>query len=719
MVIALLVVTGPSALATRGGREPAHTVTASVASCPVAGQCGVDPATGCPTDGPITPPHGEHCVSLPADVFWVSKSISPMGCAASLLLTVEVPAGIDAYEAVVYSDVGLGTRWWTSPGQTSLSILNGLTTYYAPSGSVVYGVGGGSGGGDCTKDSTPMDWLGEAAWGITYKREVSGTDTVNGGGGPAPGIHMQASCSAGGGGTTTTDKSGYYAFLVNPGTCTIAPQLPAGLTSTPAQRVVEVPHHDVDNVNFEVPCGAVSTSTAVAEAERGPVSANARLASAAGSGCDLVVKIAPRPDEFHAGLTFESAATSKSQDGGPLFAYRGVDTRAGNVYCVSGCTQLTVTVKARAPGSSRLVPVSDATLNASVTPIGDGATNQSLKGYLCTEGATPHCGLYLSDLHTDDSGTLELVYWAPGVAQAENPVITVKADETCTKQVCPRLERHGEKSERLTVLPHLLADKTFTLTENLKRDLTIWGGATFAGPTLSAIGDYFAPSPSGVLQSLADHVLDAGEEDPLFGFTALAVQVAYNVYRDAGKVEQEFVAAFLNGFGLPEVGLGDSNMDWSFTSHDLDPLVQGKFLDDFANWSLTALKGKGSLYKLAQEAHRYGIPTFTDAQVDVHLKIIDDSYCQESTLVTGNESSWYGCGPGYFDDGTLPPSCASHVEIVSDHNAWEDIRGYVLVEFSAAIENTPKPLVNDTFVVPYNPFDWQFARSCGSQDALS
>ncbi len=228
-----------------------------------------------------------------------------------------------------------------------------------------------------------------------------------------------------------------------------------------------------------------------------------------------------------AGLTFQPADPSTTESGGPLFAR----LKSGNVSCVTGCTLLTVTVKApSSPGSRKLVAVTDATLTASVTPIAPDpllAASKQDEGYLCTTGPTQVCGPQLKDLSTDGNGVLRLVYWAPGVIRSKSPSVTVTAEETCGPQVCSAMHRHGMDRKTLTLMPDVLAQRDFFLTDDEKRVMAIWGDATGSTEVINAIGQYLAPSPTGILGSLFDHVLDAGEADPLFAFATGAVQLAY------------------------------------------------------------------------------------------------------------------------------------------------------------------------------------------------
>ena len=663
--------------------------------CPIFHQQGAAPAPE------LSAGANERCVALPTTLIEITTN-SDSGCVQNEYIQIRVPKNVVDYAAVWYSSIGLGTRWWQGGATLGPSPVTGLgATYSVPRGYGAWSGAGGSGGlGSC---APPPDTYGVAGWGVTAKYKIAGRLTIAGSGQPAPNITVNANCP--GGGTTVTDTEGDYAYLVDPHTtCTVAPQLKHGLKSKPAQRVVHVHRSDVNHVDFKVPCEAVDASTSN-QASDGALSTSGK------SPCKLYVKVKPVHDKFHAGLGFQPADPSNTPDGGPLFAERGVNSKASIVNCFSGCSLLNVTIK-----DWKDKPVDDATLTASVTPVPTDPLLKHTKqdeGYLCTEGATPHCGLKLTIPPTIPDGAIQLVYWAPGVIDKQKPKVTVVADEQCSKYSCPFQHRSGTDDATLTVYPNYLASRKFALDKDLKNEMRIWARGTLASTVLSEVGNNLTPGASDAVQGLADHVLDAGESDPLFGFGLAAVQVAYSAYSDAKKVEQEFTAAFFNQFDLPEVGLGDTNMDWCWSCHNLNPLVQGKFLRDFANWILSSVLGEGSLYKLAQRLEAYSTGA-DDQRVDAYLQIIDVSNCQPSNSVTGNNSNWYDCGPGYFNNYAVPPTCASGTGLLSDDTAWQDIRGYVYVRFSATIQNNPKPLVDDTFAVPYNPFDWQYAWWCGS-----
>ena len=85
---------------------------------------------------------------------------------------------------------------------------------------------------------------------IDHGYVVSGTVTMAGSGQPAAGITVHAKCASGGEDTTAT--TGYYNFILDRGPCTIAPEPPAGETSAPDQRRVDVNGKDIAGVDFHL-----------------------------------------------------------------------------------------------------------------------------------------------------------------------------------------------------------------------------------------------------------------------------------------------------------------------------------------------------------------------------------------------------------------------------------------------------------------------------------
>src|SRR5579884_118128 len=184
LLAAVLLTRGPTAYA-----SSVHTI-AQAGSCPVAGQCDVNSQTGCPKMGPLqaTPPL--KCASLPVSTFDVAANAPGGGCSVETIVKVQVPAGATEFEAVVYSNIGLGTRWWTYPATAGgvgagagpgQKIVNGAASYTVPSGYYAWQVGGGSGGSACSPASTTRDWLGDGAWNVvTPKIAGSGTLSIHG-----------------------------------------------------------------------------------------------------------------------------------------------------------------------------------------------------------------------------------------------------------------------------------------------------------------------------------------------------------------------------------------------------------------------------------------------------------------------------------------------------------------------------------------------------------
>jgi hypothetical protein len=173
----------------RGAAAPqASGGVASVAACPVDGQCGVDPKTGCPTGGPASGAHTapaapiqvappEKCVQVPTTLFYVRGS-NAGGCSEVLFVQLKLQPGITRYESVVYATIGLGTRWWADPRtptdqtgpatQPGHTFTYGATSYTVPQGYLAWDVGGGSGGdpAGCNDTAPPGGVYGSAAWGV-------------------------------------------------------------------------------------------------------------------------------------------------------------------------------------------------------------------------------------------------------------------------------------------------------------------------------------------------------------------------------------------------------------------------------------------------------------------------------------------------------------------------------------------------------------------------
>ncbi len=145
---------------------------AAAGACPVAGQCGVNGKTGCPTDGPLQPTPPDRCVAIPNTLVGGIIADEPGGgCVVNFYLQVQVPPGLSGYEAVWYSNIGLGSRWWTSPGTVGpASVAGEGASYSVPEGDAAWSVGGGAvASGNCSA-SPPMGTFGTGGWGVVPGR---------------------------------------------------------------------------------------------------------------------------------------------------------------------------------------------------------------------------------------------------------------------------------------------------------------------------------------------------------------------------------------------------------------------------------------------------------------------------------------------------------------------------------------------------------------------
>ena len=150
-------------------------------TCPISGQCELDPATQCPKAGPVQTKAPGKCVPLPVTIFWIEAHGAGGGCNYELIVQVAVTPADREYEAVVYSTIGLGTRYFpyprgengpgAGPGET---LTNYAATYTVPAGHHAWQVGGGSGA--CGPPGT--DWSGINAWAVSAPVE-SGSGAIH------------------------------------------------------------------------------------------------------------------------------------------------------------------------------------------------------------------------------------------------------------------------------------------------------------------------------------------------------------------------------------------------------------------------------------------------------------------------------------------------------------------------------------------------------------
>jgi hypothetical protein len=121
--------------------------------------------TGCPADGPVqaTPP--DQCVSIPSRLR-VTVKTSGNSCVQNEYVEVKVPARL-SYEAVWYSTIGLGTRWWSSPGTRYPHKVTGLgAKYKVPKGWSAWSAAGGSGPAGSCSGQPPTGTYGTAGWAV-------------------------------------------------------------------------------------------------------------------------------------------------------------------------------------------------------------------------------------------------------------------------------------------------------------------------------------------------------------------------------------------------------------------------------------------------------------------------------------------------------------------------------------------------------------------------
>ena len=133
-------------------------------SCPVRGQCKTNRKTGCPIDGPIDVSPPSFCVALPTWLPTIVTKEPGGGCVQNEYVQIEAPHGIADYEAVWYSTVGEGSRWWQSPGtRAPHSVAGEGASYRVPRGFAAWSAGGGA--GDCP-GTPPSGTYGTAGWGV-------------------------------------------------------------------------------------------------------------------------------------------------------------------------------------------------------------------------------------------------------------------------------------------------------------------------------------------------------------------------------------------------------------------------------------------------------------------------------------------------------------------------------------------------------------------------
>lgn len=316
-----------------------------------------------------------------------------------------------------------------------------------------------AGGGPCSALGSAEEVVGVAqAWAVTYKREVGGQVTVEGSAAPAPGITINANCPSGG--TTATSANGYYDFLLDKGTCTIAPELQPGDTSTPVQRVLDVTT-DINNVNFLVPCDAVPLGTGGGSTDG---AFRPALASSATGPCRLIVSATPI-DGGRSGLSLINSTATFLADADDL---QGA--------CASGCTDVKVTVTdaqgkavegATGVAHFTAVPPSDVAPREHGPTFGlvchldqvrdaDGKLIALNETDACSSGAADETQMTISGT-TDTKGQVFFRYWVPGLIGDASVKVSITA--TARGGGCGCFVRTGHGATGFGEKPYLLFDR--------------------------------------------------------------------------------------------------------------------------------------------------------------------------------------------------------------------------------------------------------------------
>jgi hypothetical protein len=185
LVAALLVVAvglgGATASATR---EISHVRAAKgpppgYCSDPSPGECTIDPKSHCPVDGPLGTQAGQ-CETLPATLVQVNDPGQNGSCLSNTYIQVQLKPGLDSYEAVWYSEIGEGTRWWQSPGTTYPNSVTGEgATYKVPKGDAAWSAAGGANSSGGCPNGQPPGTFGAKAWGIPSCGASSAADTAH------------------------------------------------------------------------------------------------------------------------------------------------------------------------------------------------------------------------------------------------------------------------------------------------------------------------------------------------------------------------------------------------------------------------------------------------------------------------------------------------------------------------------------------------------------
>ena len=630
-------------------------------------------STGCP-QFLGTALDGAHCVPWPVS-FDPQMGGNDKECSEALFMLVPLNANVDEYVVSWSWDTpeahahpwtftatggpkGSGSgpygeeQWSTTaltPANTGVNV-----NYTVPTGLGAWFVAAGGGPGPCKANTGVAQ-----GWAVTYKREISGRLTVQGSGGlPAPGVTVGASCPSGG--TTTTDQDGRYEFLVDKGSCTIAPQLKPGDIATPQQRVVDVTSGSHYNVDFLVPCDAVvfsSTDNQLVEGARRPageiLGTLTTKTATSNHSCALTVTV-QQLQPLRSGL-----AVDKEGGYGPVNFTVGTaaepytERNEAGQRCMSGCANLLITVT----DALTHKPVEGATVEASLSRTAADSRSQGDpygNEFLCIQSdkPVPDCGDGVS-YNTDAKGHVHLLYWTPGVSPGPSGSgwsVTLKVTaHKCGVASCSLHQQSGKaKPMTLTAQPYViyqhtgqLGAKEVALLVKLAQepDLIVFELAA----------DHYAETlieqALETLELFEEHAASiAGAAGLVVSTVVKAVEASTKLKEQRGLIATLLVAEDLSTLGLGEdVYANEVPVDANLAFRDAilnnlgivpTPFNPKTLEPDGVLWS-----DANALSTQAKELPRlFSHPPVQSEQIN--LKVYEVSHCDEGYPL---------CGPGYRD----------------------------------------------------------------------
>ena len=319
--------------------------------------------------------------------------------------------------------------------------------------------------------------------------------------------------------------------------------------------------------------------------------------------------------------------------------------------CRSGCANLLVTV---VDPSTHKPPDPAAKVTARLDQIDTQdapALHQQGSQFLCTQSedvATRRCGTELTDLPTDSTGHVHLLYWAPGEMVKAHTTVKVEAEATCAPSSCSAGHRTGSGEAKVTVKPYVIYTSDGTLSKEMVRYLI--GIARDRG--LAVLGSASAHKFLEVaLEVLHEQELIAARavqivSGPLGYGVILASEfgVAWTEYKE----EQAIIAEFMEKIELRGTGLDDEPFERKIP---ID--LNGVFAQDILGGAASVLhfQAGGILWTLGKVLAEQLTHLKRDKVVPEHvgLSVYETSSCNERDPT---------CGPGYvFSPGIKPRLC--------------------------------------------------------------